>query len=148
MQRFAVSQAHLQPASLVESPAVLGMRPVLGLKLLRLGSLGSADGCAAQQVLKGRQGFWGSAALLPAQHALAQAQRFSRVAAPQLACREAQQRCAVQGPCDGAFCAGNKPCRRMQPRSDSEAGSMGGSWACESPAKHAHIVLLLCLKHD
>ena len=66
MQSFGVSRAHLQPAGLVESPAILSMRPVLSLRLLRLGSLGSTDGRAAQQVLEGRQGVGRSAALLPA----------------------------------------------------------------------------------
>lgn len=126
MESFAVSWAHLQPAGLVESPAILGMRPVLGLRLLRLGNLGSADSCAAQQVLEGRQGAGRSAALLPAQRALAQAQRLGRVAASERACGQAQERRAVQGPCDGAFCAGDRACRRAQPRSSSEAGDSDG----------------------
>ena len=126
MQSFAISQAHLQPAGLVESPAILSMRPVLSLRLLRLGSLSSTDGGAAQQVLEGRQRVGRRAALLPAQHALAQAQRFGRVINSQRACGQAQERRAVQGPCYGALCAGDRACRRTQPKLDSEAGDAGG----------------------
>ena len=132
MQSFAVSCAHLQPAGLVESPAILRTRTVLSLRLLRLGSPGSTDGRTAQQVLESRQGVGRSAMLLPAQHALAQAQRFSCVPASKRACSQAQECRAVQGRCDGAFCAGDRACTPTRLSSGSEAGGMRNSWGCWS----------------